>query len=57
MLNFADFANPSGLQFNGNADNVNNVLRLTPPERGQAGSVFTTAPIALAPDASFSTHF
>ena len=57
LLSFPDFSSTSGLTLNGNAAQVGNVLRVTPANFGQAGSAFSTNPISLASDASFSTAF
>lgn len=57
QINYPNFSNPAGLQLNGNAAVVGNVLRVTPATFSQAGSAFSNSPIALTPDASFSTFF
>lgn len=58
ILSFPDFSSTSGLTLNGNAAQVvGNVLRVTPATWDQAGSAFSTNPISLASDASFSTAF
>lgn len=59
---FNDFSSTSGLQLNGSAaqavdDASRSVLRLTPANYGQSGSTFSTAPVSLASDASFSSAF
>jgi len=54
---FNDFSSTAGLQLNGNAAQVGNVLRVTPANFSQAGSAFTTASTALGNLNSFSTHF
>lgn len=58
---FNDFTSTAGLQLNGNAAAVNdgtrNVLRVTPSQFGQAGSAFSTSPVTLGADVSFSTRF
>ncbi len=56
-ITYADFSSTSGLTLNGNAAQVGNVLRVTPANFGQAGSVFSTNPISLASNVSFSTAF
>jgi hypothetical protein len=56
-LNYPDFSSVAGLQINGNAAQVGNVLRVTPSLPSQSGSVFSTTTIALAGDISFSTYF
>jgi hypothetical protein len=54
---YNDFSSTAGLQLNGNAAQVGNVLRLTPALAGQSGSAFTTALTPLGGLASFSTYF
>lgn len=60
-FSFPNFSDVSSLTLNGAAVQANNgsqdVLRLTPSLDFNAGSAFTTAPISLAADASFSTAF
>ena len=56
-ITYNDFSSTSGLTLNGNAAQVGNVLRVTPSTFGQAGSVFSTNPISLAANVSFSTAF
>lgn len=56
-LSYADFSSVAGLQINGNAAQVGNVLRVTPANYNQSGSVFSTAPVTLGGDVSFSTYF
>jgi hypothetical protein len=58
---FNDFSSTTGLQLNGAAasasDGSRAVLRVTPSNYNQAGSVFSTNPITLGADVSFSTRF
>src|SRR5688572_10160870 len=54
-LTYADFTGAAGLQLNGDAAVVSNVLRLTPDEPFQAGSAFATDPQQVR--AGFSTTF
>ena len=56
-ITYNDFSSTAGLTLNGNAAQVGNVLRVTPANFGQAGSVFSTNPISLASNVSFSTAF
>lgn len=56
-LLYNDFSSVSGLQMNGAAAQAGSVLRLTPSITGQSGSVFSTAAVSLASDASFSSAF
>jgi hypothetical protein len=56
-ITYADFSSTSGLTLNGNAAQVGTVLRVTPANFGQAGSVFSTNSISLAANVSFSTAF
>jgi hypothetical protein len=57
VLSYPDFNSTAGLQLNGVAASVGGVLRLTPANYGQAGSVFSTSPVSLASGSSFSTYF
>ena len=54
---FGDFSSVTGLQLNGSAAQVGNVLQLTPAVGPRAGSAFTTARVALGAMGSFSTYF
>ena len=54
---FPNFSSTAGLQLNGDAAQVGNVLRLTPADFFQSGSAFTTTATALGNLNSFSTHF
>jgi hypothetical protein len=54
---FDDFADVSDLQLNGNAAQVGNVLRLTSALPGQGGSAFTTTPVAMGDENTFTTFF
>lgn len=54
---YSDFSSTSGLQLNGSAAPVGNVLRLTPAVGNQSGSAFTTNSTSLGSNASFSTYF
>ena len=58
---FNDFSSTTGLKLNGAAASANDgsraVLRVTPSNYNQAGSVFSTNPITLGADVSFSTRF
>lgn len=58
---FNDFSTTTGLQLNGGSatanDGVRDVLRVTSSQYDQAGSVFSTNPITLGADVSFSTRF
>lgn len=57
VINYPDFSSTAGLQVNGNAAQVGNVLRVTPSTFSQGGSVFSTNTVSLASSASFSTYF
>lgn len=57
VLVFNDFSSTAGLQINGDAAQVGNVLRVTPATDWQGGSVFSTNAVSLASNASFSTQF
>jgi hypothetical protein len=54
---YNDFSSVAGLQLNGNAAQVGNVLRLTPSAGFQSGSAFSTSQTTLGTGASFSTYF
>jgi hypothetical protein len=54
-INYPDFSSTAGLQLNGSATTVGNVLRLT-QTTSQGGSAFSTSPVSLS-GASFSTFF
>ncbi|WP_341676748.1 PEP-CTERM sorting domain-containing protein [Niveibacterium sp. SC-1] len=56
-ITYSDFSSTAGLQLNGNAAQVGNVLRLTPADFFQSGSAFTSSALGLDVDASFSTAF
>lgn len=56
-IDYPDFSPAPGLTLNGNAAIVGDVLRVTPATFSQAGSAFSTNPISLAANASFSTAF
>lgn len=56
-LSYPDFSSVAGLTLNGDAAQVGSVLRVTPATWSQAGSVFSTSPVSLSLDASFSTSF
>lgn len=57
VISYNDFSSVSGLTLNGSATQAGDALRLTPAWYGQAGSAFSTAPVSLAGNASFSTRF
>lgn len=57
VINYSDFPSVAGLTLNGSAAQVGNVLRVTPANYGQSGSVFSTSTVSLASNASFSTFF
>ena len=60
-FSYADFADTTGLQVNGNAAAADNagrtVMRLTPPQGNAGGSMFNTQALALTNAYSFSTRF
>lgn len=57
VINYTDFSSVSGLTINGTAAQFGNVLRVTPANYNQSGSVFSTNTVSLASGASFSTTF
>ena len=60
-FSYANFADTTGLQVNGNATVADiagrDVMRLTPAQDNTGGSVFSTQALALTSDYSFSTRF
>jgi hypothetical protein len=56
-ISYPDFSSVAGLTLNGNAAQVGSVLRVTPATGSQAGSAFSTSPVSLASNVSFSTAF
>jgi len=54
---YADFGALGGLQLNGNAVQVGNVVRLAPDAGSQAGTMFYATPLSIGPDTSFRTRF
>ena len=56
-ISYVNFSNTAGLQINGNAFQNGNKLTLTPANYNQGGSVFSTLPVQLTANASFSTLF
>ncbi|HEX6597854.1 MAG TPA: PEP-CTERM sorting domain-containing protein [Gemmatimonadaceae bacterium] len=56
-FSYPDFSNVSGLKLNGNAYQNGNVLTLTPPLEGQAGTAWSLNQVHLGSNASFSTVF
>ena len=61
MVSYPGFANTSGLTFVGNAGTAKTsdgtVLRLTPAAIFQSSAAYSTSPIELGTDATFSTQF
>ena len=57
IIDLENFADISKLKLNGNASQVNNILRLTPNKVKQKGSVFLDEPIRVNDQTSFSTKF
>jgi len=56
-INYPNFSDVSNLQINGDAAQVGNVLRVTPSQAGQSGSVFSKTAIQLNNLKQFSTRF
>jgi hypothetical protein len=56
-ISYPDFSSVAGLTLNGDAAQVGNFLRVTPATTSQAGSAFSTSPVSLASNVSFSTAF
>jgi len=57
VVSYPDFCSSAGLTLAGNAATTNCVLRLTPSAGGQAGAAYSTTPITLGTNATFSTKF
>lgn len=57
VISYPDFSSVAGLTLNGDAAQVGAVLRLAPEAGYQSGSAFSTTPVSLAQNASFSTAF
>lgn len=57
VINYTDFSSVADLTLNGNAAQVDSVLRVTPANFSQSGSAFSTSTVSLASNASFSTFF
>jgi hypothetical protein len=57
VINYPDFSSVAGLTLNGAAAQAGSALRVTPAAGSQAGSAFSTVPVSLAANASFSTFF
>jgi len=56
-LSYADFSDVSALQINGNASQQGAKLQLTQALGFQSGSAFSSTPVTLSADASFSSFF
>ncbi|MEO1004882.1 MAG: galactose oxidase-like domain-containing protein, partial [Cyanobacteria bacterium J06638_38] len=57
IIDFEDFADVSQLNFNGNAGQANDSLRLTTNKTNRRGSVFFDEPIRVNHGTSFATQF
>ena len=57
LPNYADFASVAGLNLNGDAQQLGNILQLTADASQQAGSAFYDQAISLANDGSFRSVF
>jgi len=57
VVSYPNFCSSSGLTFAGSAATTNCVLRLTPSAIGQHGAAYSTTPITLGTNATFSTKF
>ncbi|WP_088894367.1 DUF4347 domain-containing protein [Leptolyngbya ohadii] len=55
-INFPNFANVSGLQFNGDSTLADTAVQITGAPF-ESGSVFYATPLAITPDTSFQTQF
>lgn len=56
-LSYNDFSSTAGLTLNGTASQVGNAIRITSATTSQSGSFFSTSPVTLAGDVSFSSAF
>ncbi|MEP0916901.1 GDSL-type esterase/lipase family protein [Leptolyngbya sp. DQ-M1] len=56
-FNYNDFSTLTGIKTNGSTFQSGNVLRLTSDQQLQAGTAFTTTPIDIYGNTSFSTNF
>lgn len=56
-FNYTNFSALNGIKTNGSTIQSGNVLRLTSDQQLQAGTAFTTTPIDIYGDTSFSTNF
>ena len=54
-IDYPDFSSTAGLQLNGDAKQVGNVLRLTPAENSKGGAVYSSSPVN--PTESFENQF
>ncbi len=61
IFNYSNFVSTAGLSIVGNATTASTgdgvVLRLTPAAGGQAGAAYSTSPVSLGQNSSFSTQF
>lgn len=61
VASYPDFSNTSGLTMIGSAGTASTsdgtVLRLTPAQGGRTGAAYSTSPITLGSNATFSTNF
>lgn len=59
VINYPNFNNPGGLTLKGNTTTTGSpgVLRIVPATGGQSGAAYSTTPITLGTNATFSTQF
>jgi len=57
LISQPDFSNTAGLTFVGSATTSGNQLQLTPADYSQAGAAYSTSPVTLGANATFSTTF
>lgn len=59
VINYPNFNNPAGLTLKGNTTTTGTpgVLRIVPAQGSQSGAAYSTTPITLGTNATFSTQF
>jgi MYXO-CTERM domain-containing protein len=57
FCDFSDQGQLQGIQLNGHATLVNNIINVTPNETNRTGSAYLKTPLTLGPSTSFQTHF
>ena len=57
LIDYPDFSSTAGLTLVGSTGRSGNQLQITPPLFGQAGAAYSTSPVTLGTNATFSTTF